>query len=266
MRFGRIICMSAIATCIAFSSFAQGLPKANKPEDVGFSSERLKRVTDAFQSEVDKGAIPGAVVLIARNGKIAYFEAFGFQNRENKEPMKTDAIFRIASMSKPITSVAVMMLVEEGKIQLLDPVSHYLPEFKGVQVGIEKLNTTTGNSELIGEPPRQEMTIQDLLRHTSGLTYGIFGKSLVKQAYNEANLFDRNQTLAEFVSKIAKLPLAYHPGTTWEYSHSTDVLGRIVEVVSGVTLDQFVADRIAKPLGLSDTGFYVPSREARPAR
>ena len=107
MRFGRIICMSAIATCIAFSSFAQGLPKANKPEDVGFSSDRLKRVTDAFQSEVDKGAIPGAVVLIARNGKIAYLEAFGFQYRENKEPMKTDAIFRIASMSKPITSVAV---------------------------------------------------------------------------------------------------------------------------------------------------------------
>jgi len=166
----------------------QGLPKANKPEDVGFSSERLKRVTDAFQSEVDKGAIPGAVVLIARNRKIAYLEVFGFQNRENKKPMKTDAIFRIASMSKPITSVAVMMLVEEGKIQLLDPVSHYLPEFKGVQVGVEKLNTTTGNSELIGEPPRQEMTIQDLLRHTSGLTYGIFGKSLVKQAYNEANL------------------------------------------------------------------------------
>ena len=221
----------------------------------------LKRVTDAFQSEVDKGVIPGAVVLIARNGKIAYLEAFGFQNRESKEPMKTDAIFRIASMSKPITSVAVMMLVEEGKIQLLDPVSHYLPEFKGVQVGIEKLNTTTGNSELSGEPPRQEMTIQDLLRHTSGLTYGIFGKSLVKQAYNEANLFDRNQTLAEFVSKIAKLPLAYHPGTTWEYSHSTDVLGRIVEVVSGVTLDQFVADRIAKPLGLSDTGFYVPTEK-----
>ena len=261
MRFGRVICMLAIATCVAFSALAQGLPKASTPEGVGFSSDRLKRVTDAFQSEVDKGAIPGAVVLIARNGKIAYFEAFGFRNRENKEPMKTDAIFRIASMSKPITSVAVMMLVEEGKIQLLDPVSRYLPEFKGVQVGVERLNTTTGNSELIGEPPRQEMTIQDLLRHTSGLTYGIFGKSLVKQAYNEANLFDRNQTLAEFVSKIAKLPLAYQPGTTWEYSHSTDVLGRIVEVVSGVTLDQFVADRIAKPLGLSDTSFYVSTEK-----
>ena len=152
MRFRRVICISAIATCVAFSALAQGLPKASQPEDVGFSSERLKRVTDAFQTEVDKGAIPGAVVLIARDGKVAYFEAIGFQNRENKEPMKTDAIFRIASMSKPITSVAVMMLVEEGKIQLLDPVSRYLPEFKGVQVGVEKLNTTTGNSELIGEP------------------------------------------------------------------------------------------------------------------
>jgi CubicO group peptidase (beta-lactamase class C family) len=173
--------------------------------------------------------------------------------------MRTDAIFRIASMSKPITSVAVMMLVEEGRIQLLDPVSRYLPEFKGIQVGVEKLNTTTGNSELVGEPPRQEMTIQDLLRHTSGLTYGIFGKSLVEQTYNDAKLFDFSQTLSEFVGKIAKLPLAYHPRTTWEYGHSTDVLGRIVEVVSGVTLDQFVADRIAKPLGLSDTGFYVPS-------
>ena len=261
MRFHRIICMSVVATCIAFSALAQGLPKASQPEDIGFSLERLKRVTSALRAEVDQGAIPGAVVLIARNGKVAYFEAIGFQNRENKEPMKTDAIFRIASMSKPITSVAVMMLVEEGKIQLLDPVSRYLPEFKSVQVGVEKLNTTTGNSELIGEPPRQEMTIQDLLRHTSGLTYGIFGRSLVKQAYNEANLFDRNQTLAEFVSKIAKLPLAYHPGTTWEYSHSTDVLGRIVEVVSGVTLNQFVAERIAKPLGLSDTGFYVPNEK-----
>jgi CubicO group peptidase (beta-lactamase class C family) len=259
VKSGKILCVCTIATCISFSALAQGLPQASQPEEVGFSSQRLRRLTDAFQAEVDKGAIPGAVVLIARKGKVAYFEAIGFQNRENKEPMQTDAIFRIASMSKPITSVAVMMLVEEGRIQLPDSASRYLPEFKGIQVGVEKLNTTTGNSELVGEPPRQEMTIQDLLRHTSGLTYGIFGKSLVKQAYNDAKLFDFNRTLAEFVSKIAKLPLAYHPGTTWEYSHSTDVLGRIVEVVSGITLDQFVADRIAKPLSLSDTGFYVPN-------
>jgi CubicO group peptidase (beta-lactamase class C family) len=261
LNFGRILCVCAIAAFVSFSALAQGLPPAGRPEEVGFSSQRLIRLTDAFQAEVDKGAIPGAVVLIARQGKVAYCEAFGFRDRESKQPMRTDAIFRIASMSKPITSVAVMMLVEEGKIQLLDPVSRYLPEFKSVQVGVEKFNPNTGNSELVGEPPRQEMTIQDLLRHTSGLTYGIFGKSLVKQAYNDAKLFDFSRTLAEFVSKIAKLPLAYHPGTTWEYSHSTDVLGRIVEVVSGTAFDQFVADRIAKPLGLSDTGFYVPSEK-----
>jgi CubicO group peptidase (beta-lactamase class C family) len=152
VKFGKILCVYTIATFISFSALAQGLPKASQPEEVGFSSQRLTRLTAAFQAEVDKGAIPGAVVLIARKGKMAYFEAIGFQNRENKEPMHTDAIFRIASMSKPITSVAVMMLVEEGRIQLLDPVSRYLPEFKGVQVGVEKLSTTTGNSELVGEP------------------------------------------------------------------------------------------------------------------
>jgi CubicO group peptidase (beta-lactamase class C family) len=238
--------------------FAQGLPLANKPEEVGFSSERLARLKTVFQADVDKGAIPGAVILVARNGKVAYSDAIGFQNRENKDVMKTDAIFRIASMSKPIACVAVMMLVEEGKIQLFDPISRYLPEMKNLQVGVEKINEATGNRDLVLEPAQREMTIQDLLRHTSGLTYGIFGKSLVKQAYLTANLFDPKQTLAEFVSKIAKLPLAYQPGTTWDYSHSTDVLGRVVEVVSSQSFDQFIADHITEPLGLSDTGFYVP--------
>jgi CubicO group peptidase (beta-lactamase class C family) len=261
MKFRKVICMSAVATCIAFSALAQGLPKASQPEDVGFSSERLKRLTSAFQADVDKGTIPGAVVLIARNGKVAYLQAIGFEDREKKIPMSTDAIFRIASMSKPVTSVAIMMLVEEGKIQLEDRVSVYLPEFKDLQVGVEKINATTGNPELSLEPVRREMTIQDLLRHTSGLTYGIFGKSLVKQTYTEAKLFD-SQTLAELVSKLSKLPLAYQPGTTWDYGMSTDVLGRIVEVVSGVPFDQFIADRIAKPLRLSDTGFYVAEDKA----
>ena len=262
MKFLKVVCMSAVATCIAFSALAQGLPKASHPEDVGFSSERLKRLTSAFQTDVDKGTIPGAVVLIARNGKVAYLEAFGFQDRDKKAPMSTDAIFRIASMSKPLTSVAVMMLVEEGKIQLEDPVSVYLPEFKNVQVGVEKVNADTGKPELSLEPARRQMTIQDLLRHTSGLTYGIFGKSLVDQAYLTAKVFDPTQTLAEFVSKLSTLPLAYQPGTTWNYSMSTDVLGRIVEVVSGVPFDQFIADRIVKPLRLSDTGFYVAEEKA----
>jgi CubicO group peptidase (beta-lactamase class C family) len=262
MKFGEVICMSAVATCIAFSALAQGLPKASQPEDVGFSSERLKRVTSAFQTDVDKGTIPGAVVLIARNGKVAYLEAIGFQDREKKVPMSTDAIFQIASMTKPFTSVAIMMLVEEGKILLSDPASVYLPEFKTLQVGVEKINVATGNAELSLEPAQRQMTIQDLLRHTSGLTYSFLGKSLVKEAYSEAKVFDPNQTLAEFVTKLSKLPLAHQPGTTWDYSMSTDVLGRIVEVVSGVPFDQFIADRIVKPLRLSDTGFFVAEEKA----
>jgi CubicO group peptidase (beta-lactamase class C family) len=262
MNFGKVICLSAVATCIAFSALAQGLPKASQPEDVGFSSERLKRVTSAFQTDVDKGTIPGAVVLIARNGKVAYLEAIGFQDREKKVPMSTDAIFQIASMTKPFTSVAIMMLVEEGKILLSDPASVYLPEFKTLQVGVEKINVATGNAELSLEPAQRQMTIQDLLRHTSGLTYSFLGKSLVKEAYSEAKVFDPNQTLAEFVTKLSKLPLAHQPGTTWDYSMSTDVLGRIVEVVSGVPFDQFIADRIVKPLRLSDTGFFVAEEKA----
>jgi CubicO group peptidase (beta-lactamase class C family) len=248
--------------CIAFSVFAQGLPKATQPEEVGFSSERLKRLTNAFQAEVDKGALPGAVILLARDGQVAYFEAFGFQDREKQAPMKTDAIFRIASMTKPFTAVAAMMLVEEGKIQLSDRVSLYLPEFKNLQVGVEKPNASTRNPELILEPARREMTIQDLMRHTSGLTYGAFGSSIVKREYNDANVFDPNETLAELVTKLSKLPLAFQPGTTWEYGMSTDVLGRVIEVVSGETLDQFIDEHIVKPLGLTDTGFYVTADKA----
>jgi CubicO group peptidase (beta-lactamase class C family) len=257
MRFHRVVGTALLAAWIAGPALAQGLPKASKPDEVGFSSARLERLTSAFQADIDKGVIPGAVVLIARNGKIAYLEALGFQDREKKIPMSADAIFRIASMTKPITSVAVMMLLEEGKIQLYDPVSRYLPELKGLQVGVEKTNPATGNTELSLEPAQREMTIQDLLRHTSGLTYGIFGKSLVKQTYLAANLLDPSQTLAEVVGKLAKLPLAHQPGTTWDYGMSVDVLGRLIEVVSGTTFDQFVAERIAKPLGLPDTAFYV---------
>jgi CubicO group peptidase (beta-lactamase class C family) len=155
-KFFKVICMSAVATCIAFSVLAQGLPKASQPDELGFSSERLKRVASALQTEVDKGLLPGAVVLIARNGKVAYLEAIGFQDREKKVPMSTDAIFQIASMTKPFTSVAIMMLVEEGKILLSDPVSVYLPEFKALQVGVEKINAATGNPELSLEPAQRE--------------------------------------------------------------------------------------------------------------
>jgi CubicO group peptidase (beta-lactamase class C family) len=245
--------------CVSTVALGQGAPAA-KTADGGFSSERLGRITKYFQAEIDKGAIPGVTVITSRNGKIAYQQALGFQDREKKTPMKADAIFRIASMSKPITSVAVMMLAEEGKIDLLAPVAQYLPEFKDVKVGVIK--GEGANATLTMEDVQRPMTVQDLLRHTSGLVYGPFGNTLVHQAYKKANMFDPNQTLAEFVSKITKLPLAHQPGTVWEYGMSTDVLGRIVEVVSGMPLDRFVEERITKPLGMRDTGFYLSEAQA----
>jgi CubicO group peptidase (beta-lactamase class C family) len=248
--------------CCSLAAFAQGqnndLPKAAHAEDVGFSSERLGRITDFFQSRVDKGAIPGAVVLVARNGKVAYFQSVGYQDREKKLSMKNDAIFRIYSMTKPISSVAVMMLAEEGKLDLLAPVSQYLPEFKDMKVGVEKTDSS-GQTTLELEPARRPILVQDLLRHTSGLVYGPFGHTLVHQAYNKVNLFDPGQSLAEFITKISKLPLAHQPGTTWEYSMSVDVLGRIVEVVSGMPFDRFIEERITKPLRMPDTNFYLTS-------
>src|SRR6516165_10211638 len=262
MNPSKLIGILLVAATLSFSARAQGLPEARQPEALGFSAEGLKRLGSAFQADIDKGAIPGAVVLIARNGKVAYFEALGFQDREKRIPMKTDAIFRIASMTKPITSVALMMLVEEGKIQIDDPLTVYLPEFKDLKVGVEKLVPESGKPQLLLEPPRRGPTIQDLLRHTSGFTYDLFGDSLVKKAYQAANVRDSNQTLAEFTPRLAKLPLAYHPGTTWEYSVSTDVLGRVIEVVSGVPFDEFVSDRILKPLKKTSTGFFVPEADA----
>jgi len=244
----------------ALAAFAQDLPKLSRPEEAGFSSEKLSRITSFFQSEVDKGAIPGAVLLVGRNGKLVYRQAVGYQDREKKIPMKPDAVFRIFSMTKPVATVAVMMLAEEGKIDTLAPVAQYLPEFKDMKVGVEKTDPD-GKPALTLEPAARPITVQDLLRHTSGLVYGPFGNTLVHQEYNKANLFDRGQTLAEFVTKISKLPLAHQPGTVWEYGMSTDVLGRIVEVVSGMPFDRFLEERITKPLGMPDTAFYLSTAQ-----
>jgi CubicO group peptidase (beta-lactamase class C family) len=239
-----------LTTALSAAVLAQQLPKTT-PEAVGMSSERLNRLTETFQRDVDAGEIPGAVVVVARNGKIAYEKAFGYQSREGNVSMKSDAIFRIASMSKPITSVAVMMLVEEGKIDLSAPVSQYLPEFGDLRVGAERA------------PVKRPMTVHDLLRHTSGLTYSFFAEDgSVKQAYEDAKVFNFDQSLADMVAKLAKLPLVHQPGTAWEYSMSTDVLGRIVEVASATGFDQFVQERIAKPLNLTATGFSVSQSQA----
>jgi CubicO group peptidase (beta-lactamase class C family) len=248
--------------CCAISALGQDLPKLSRPEDVGFSSERLARITQFFQAEVDKGAVPGVVLLVARNGKVVYRQAVGYQDREKKIAMKPDAIFRIYSMTKPITTVAVMMLAEEGKIDLLAPASQYLPEFKDLKVGVEKTDPATGKTVLSLEAAQRPITVQDLLRHTSGLVYGPFGNTLVHQAYNQASLYDRSQTLAEFVTKLSKLPLAHQPGTVWEYGMSVDVLGRIVEVTSGMPFDRFVEERITKPLHMPDTAFFLNAAQA----
>ena len=199
--------------------------------------------------DVESGRIPGAVLLIARNGKIAWLDALGFQERRSQTPMKNDSIFRIASMSKPITSVAAMILAEEGKLDIGAPVAQYLPEFKDVKVGLE------------GFAPKRPMTVHDLLRHTSGLTYGIFGNSPVDQLYQKSSLFAA-KSLREMVATIASLPLLHQPGEVWEYSVSSDVLGRVVEVASGMDLDRFIAERITGPLKMPDTGFFLTASQA----
>src|SRR5882672_3899974 len=227
-----------------------GLQRAESPEQVGLSSERLARITATLQQDVERRLIPGGVFLIARAGKIAYAEAVGYRDREAGAPMTTDAIFRVASMTKPMTSVAAMILAEEGRLQIAAPVTDFLPEFKDLRVGIQRAT------------PTRTMTVQDLLRHTSGLTYAAFGDSPVQMLWRDANLMDEGQTNAELITKLSHLPLMFEPGTTWEYSMSTDVLGRVVEVVSGQSLAEFFAERITGPLGMVDTGFAATGDRA----
>ncbi len=252
--------LPALLWCLcSFTAAAQGLPRAKTPEEVGLSSERLKRLTETFKAEIDKGTMPGAVLLVARRGKVAYYETLGMRDPQVGDVMPADAIFRLASMTKPFVSVATLMLAEEGKLVLTDPVSHFLPEFKGLQVGVEQKDAG-GETRLVLEPVRREMTLQDLLRHTAGLTYGQFGaKTLVKTEYDKAGISSPELSTPEFITRLSKLPLAHQPGSTWDYSVATDVLGRVVEVVSGQDLDTFIRERISKPLGIRDAGFSVPS-------
>ena len=236
---------------------AAPLPEAS-PEEVGLSSDRLGRLDAAMKKAVDSGELPGAVVLIARDGQLVYAKSFGWQDRERKIPMHIDSIFRLYSMTKPIVSVAAMMLVEEGRLGLQEPVSKYIPEFKEMKVGVESIDAD-GKPSLKLVDAKRQITVQDLLRHTSGLTYGVLGTpNAVKKMYKDAEIFSQKWVLADFVKALAKLPLQYQPGTTWEYSHSTDVLGRVVEVASGQTLDVFLAKRIFQPLNMVDTAFQVP--------
>ena len=221
------------------------LPVA-KPEDVGLSAVALDRLSAALKDRAASGHVPGAVALVARHGKIAYHEAFGSLT-PGGAPMTTDAIFRIYSMTKPIVSVAVMMLWEEGRLLLTDPIGKYIPALASPMVG--------------SVAAERAITVQDLLRHTSGLTYEFRGNGPVHKAYIEARVSRLKQTNADHVATLGALPLLHQPGAHWEYSRSTDVLGRLVEVVSGQTLGEFLSARILRPLGMTDTAFSVPEKD-----
>ena len=227
-----------------------------RPKEAGFSGAGLSRLDAYIQNEIAGNKIPGAVMMIQRNGETAYFRSLGVRDPATKEPMTPSTIFRIYSMSKPITTVAAMMLVEEGKLQLDDALSKYIPAFADVKVGVEK-KAEDGTMTLDTVAAKRPITIQDLMRHTSGLTYGFFGEGLVKKAYVDAHLLSGDVDNAEFAERLARLPLVYQPGTTWDYSQSTDILGRVIEVISGQSLYAFEKQRLLDPLGMKDTGFYV---------
>lgn len=262
MRARLIVALTISLALFPLPASADPLPTA-APESVGLSSARLGKLTETLRANVAKGDIPGAVLLISRRGKVVLFESMGTLDPERNAPMSKDAIFRIYSMSKPITTVAAMMLVEQGRLALGDPVAKYIPQFKDVKVGVERTEAD-GKKTLETAAAARPMTVLDLMRHTAGLTYGFFGDTAVKKTYLSSGLNKGDFDNAEFADRIAKLPLAYQPGTTWDYSHATDVLGRVVEVVSGKSLFAFEKEMLLDPLGMKDTSFYVTDAAKQP--
>jgi CubicO group peptidase (beta-lactamase class C family) len=221
------------------------------------SPEGLAKVSDYIRNEIVAGTFPGAILLLQQHGKPVYYENFGVRDVATEISMSADTIFRLYSMSKPITTVMAMMLVEEGKLSLDDPVAKYIPAFGQMKVGVEK-KAEDGKISLALEPLNRPVTIKDLMRHTAGIPYGYYGGGAVNKLYADAGLFDnRALTNADLVAKITALPLAEQPGTSWDYGHSTDVLGRIIEVISGQTLLQFEKERLLDPLGMTDTAYFV---------
>lgn len=226
-----------------------------EPADLGLCPDRTQRLIDVLQAEVDRGQIPGAVVLLARHGQVALHQAIGQRNPGASTPMTTDAVFRIYSMTKPVASVAVMMLVEQGRLLLTDPVAKFLPEFANQQVVVER------DGQVTLEPVHQPATVQDLLRHTAGLTYEFLGTAHVQRLYAQAQIGSRSRSNAAFSETLAALPLFHKPGSQWAYSRATDVLGRLLEVVSGQALGEHLKQVIFTPLGMSDTAFSVPEAD-----
>jgi CubicO group peptidase (beta-lactamase class C family) len=230
------------------------------PEEVGISSEKSNLLVNELKLRVTQGELPGAVLMVVRNHKVVIHEPIGFRDRIEHSKMQKDSIFRIASMTKPIVSICALQLMEQGKLSLEDPVSKFLPEFENIQVGEETTNLS-GEKELSLVPPNKKMTIQDLMRHTSGLTYGWVKTALVDQLYESNQVMLMDQTLEEQVKKLATLPLKHQPGTTWEYGLSTDVLGRVIEVIAEESLDHILQRYIFEPLQMIDTQFGFDSQK-----
>mgnify|MGYP006280115765 CR=1 FL=1 len=255
-RFRRLwtTCSLLLLVTVATAQ-AQIMPTA-EPETVGMSADRLSRISETLSPHVEKGQISGLMTMVYRQGEVVHFNTYGDRDRQTDAPMTKETLFRIYSMTKPITTVAALMLYEEGHFQLDDPVAEYLPAFEDAQV-----YDTTASGQPRKVPARRPITIRDLMTHTSGLTYGVFGNTPVDSMYTAVGVLDNDQTLAAAIDTLGTLPLLHQPGETWHYSVSTDVLGRLVEVVSGTTLDTFFRTRIFEPLGMDDTMFEVPSSE-----
>lgn len=250
---------SLLAICLvgfAGGALAQSAElQITSPENVGMDSVRIERVTTELQKLVDEERLPGMVTIAARRGEIVHYETMGYQNITTKEPMKKDTIFRLFSMSKPITGVALMMLYEEGYFLLTDPVEKYIPEFADMQVYVNM----DDDGKMITEPAESKMTMRQLMTHTAGFGYGtMMGPHPVHVMYSEANTYDPGSSLQDLVTKISKMPLIFQPGTEFSYSAAVDIQGHLVEKFSGQRFGDFLHERLFEPLGMKDTGFYVP--------
>ena len=248
-----VSCSEKLTLSVQFEERNKVALQPSAPEEVGMDSARLDKITQAMQTFVDEGLLSGAVTMAARRNKVVHFESVGYRDIESKSPMSNDSIFRIYSMTKPVTGVALMILYEESKFRLSDPVSKYLPELNDLQV----FSGTDNDGNIVTEPPNHPMTIRELMSHTGGLTYGIFASSPVDSNYREAELLSNDLTNREFTRRLGKIPLKHQPGSRWEYSVAVDVQGYLVEKLSGLPFDEFLDSRIFEPLNMVDTDFYV---------
>jgi CubicO group peptidase (beta-lactamase class C family) len=254
----RLLACGALLVVAAPLAWAEGTFEI--PAGAHFNKSKLAKLDDFFRNEVATGKIPGAILLIQQHGKPVYHEAFGVQDVVSKAPITDHTIFRLASMTKAITSVVAVKMLDEGKFSLDDPVSKYIPSFANVKVGVEE-KAEDGTKTLALVPPKRPITMLDLMRQTSGITYGFYGDSMVRKAYRAANIYAGDFDLAEFAERIAKLPLHNQPGALWQYGHSTDILARIMEITSGKSLIEVEREEVLDPLGMNDTRFFVTDPE-----